>query len=256
MSGKPTTVDLEIEAAIAKASAIGYAANAAPGRGPHESLTVIKYTGAKYGGRYPPGPNSKGAVGLYVSPSPGFTWGPGVYACPIAYPISGAIYGRCGIVAQIPSTHGWKIFDATDQAIANLYVAWAQQQPLYPMLTLTAHANWANHLLRTLFKERFAIDVVIFRPDEFHNRYTNRVGDRWLAISEWSAPGKLASGVIATRVVQAQLTVILAEEFEPTLSGIRRNALIGPTPTLATMLPTPADILNAYSSQQLLWVGA
>jgi hypothetical protein len=179
-----------------------------------------------------------------------------VYACPVAYPISGAIYGRCGVVAELPSTSGWRIFDATDPAKAQLYVQWVQRQPLFSMLTLTAHASWANHLLRTLFRENFQIDVVVFSPDEFHDQYTQRMHDRWLAISEWSASGKLASGVTSTRIIAPKLTVILAEEFELTKSGIRRKALIGPTPSLAAMAPSPVDVVRAYQNGNLLWVGA
>jgi hypothetical protein len=256
VTGVPTTVDSAVEAAISRSTAEGLAQVAAPGKPAPETRYIVKYTGSEHGGRYPPGPNASGSSGLFISSNPGFTWGAGVYACPVAYPCSGAIYGRCGIVAELPSTSGWRIFDATDPATAYLYVLWAQQQPLYPMLTLTAHANWANHLLRNLFKTRFTIDVVVFPPDEFHSSYTNRVTDRWLSISEWLPNGRLASGVAATRPVNARLTVILAEEFVPTKSGIRRKALIGPTPTLASMLPTPAGVIAAYAASDLLWVGA
>lgn len=256
MTGVPTTVDREIEAAIIAATSQGLATVGAPGRPPSEVRYIVKYTSAKYGGRYPPVSHTAVPLGLFISPNPGFTWGAGLYVCPVAFPVSGAIYGRCGVVAEVPSTSGWRIFDATDPSTADLYVRWAQQQPIYPMLTLTAHANWANHLLRNLFKSRFEIDVVVFPPDEFHVRYTSRKSDRWLAISEWSASGRLASGGVATRVVEPRLTVILAEEFEPTRSGIRRKALIGPTPTLSTVLPSAADMISAYRASDLLWVGA
>lgn len=254
--GIPTPLDDQIESRIRDASSRGLSAVAAPGRPAEETGHIIKYTGAAYGGRYPPGSQSGPPIGLFVSPNPGFTWGAGVYACPVAYPVSGAIYGRCGVVARLPSTSAWRIFDATDPSTAILYVQWAQMQPLYPMLTLTAHANWANQLLRNLFKTRFTIDVVVFPPDEFHNRYTERTRDRWLSISEWTAPGSLASGVTSTRVQDARLTVILAEEFEPTRLGIRRRALIGPTPTFATNVPTPAQVLTAYAASDFLLVGA
>ena len=254
--GVPTPLDAQIEASILASTSVGLASLAAPGRAPQEARYVLKYTSARHGGRYPPSPNAASAPGLFVSASPGFTWGPGVYACPVAYPLSGAIYGRCGIVAELPDTTAWRIFDATAPHVANLYVQWAQWQPMYSMLTLTAHANWANHLLRSLFKARFQVDVVVFAPDEFHARYTDRVHDRWLAISEWSAAGKLASGVTATRAIHPRLTVILAEEFEMKTSGIRRQALIGPTPFLASMAPSPADVIAAYRAGDLLWVGA
>lgn len=254
--GLPTPFDGEIDVRIQAATHRGLHEAAAPGRPYTEAGHIIKYTAAAYGGRYPPGSQAGAPMGLFVSPNPGFTWGAGVYACPVAYPVSGAIYGRCGVVARLPSTSGWRIFDATDPATAGLYVQWAQSQPLYAMLTLTAHANWANQLLRNLFKTRFGIDVVVFAPDEFHNRYTDRRRDRWLSISEWAGPGRLASGVISTRVRDARLTVILAEEFETTRLGIRRKALIGPTPTFASSVPTPAQVLAAYHASDLLWVGA
>ena len=255
MTGVPTAVDYLIEAAISHATRHGLAAIAAPGRPADETNYVVKYTSAEYGGRYPPSPNAIASPGLFVSPSPGFTWGVGVYACPVAYPVSGAIYGRCGVVAELPPTAGWQIFDATDPTTARLYVHWAQSQPIFPMLTLTAHANWANHLLRNLFKTRFKIDVVVFYPDEFHNSYTSRTADRWLAISEWSG-GRLVGGVTSTRAVEPRLTVILAEEFLPTRSGIRRKALIGPTPLLHSFFPTAADVIRHYNAANLLWVGA
>lgn len=255
-TGVPTPIDAQIEGSIISASAQGLEAVAAPGRPPEQARHVIKYTSASYGGRYPPGSRAGPAIGLYVSPSPGFTWGAGIYACPVAYPLSGAIYGRCGVVAELPSTSCWRIFDATDAATANLYVQWAQMQPLYPMLTLTAHANWANQLLRNLFKTRFRIDAVVFPPDEFHNRYTQRNRDRWLAISEWSASGLLASGVTASRALNPKLTVVLAEEFEPTKLGIRRQALIGPSSTWSARLPTAADVIAAYRRSDMLWVEA
>ena len=256
MTGVPTTFDQQIETTIDTATTQGLAAVGAPGRPPNEAQYVVKFTSAKHGGGYPPVSPAAVPLGLFVSTNPGFTWGVGLYVCLVAFPVSGAIYGRCGVVAKLPSTAGWRIFDATDSSTAQLYVQWAQQQPMYPMLTLTTHANQANHLLRNLFKSRFHIDVVVFPPDEFNNHYTNRKTDRWLAISEWSAPGRLASGGVATRPIDPRLTVILAEEFEPTRSGIRRKALIGPTPTLSSMLPSAADVIGAYLASDLLWVGA
>lgn len=254
--GLPTPVDAAIDAHIGLATAAGLAAIATPGRPAAECSYVIKFTGAQYGGKYPPSPNAAASPGLFVSPSPGFTWGPGTYVCPVAYPISGAIYGRCGIVAALPDTSAWRIFNATNPVVAGLYVQWVQHQPLFSMLTLTAHANWANHLLRGLFKTRFRIDVVVFPPDEFHSEYTDRANDRWLAVSEWTPAGTLTSGVVAAWPINPRLTIILAEEFQLKQSGIRRKALIGPTPALPHMKPTASDVTNAYHANNLLWVGA
>lgn len=255
-AGAPTPVDAQIRTSIDTSSVRGLPAVAAPGRAIDETRYIVKYTTPRFGGTYPPSPNATASPGLFISPSPGFTWGDGVYACPVAYPISGAIYGRCGIVAELPDTTGWRIFDATDPSIASLYVQWAQYQPMYSMLTLTAHANLANQLLRNLFKTRFSIDVVVFPPDEFHTRYTDRARDRWFAISEWTSGGRLASGVEARRPMKPRMTIILAEEFAVTKSGIRRQAYIGPTSFLASMQPTPADVIAAYVASDMLWVGA
>jgi hypothetical protein len=154
----------------------------------------------------------------------------------------------------LPDTRAWRTLDAADPIAAGLYVQWTTLQPLFAMLTLTAHANWANHLLRTLFKTRFRINVVVFPPDELHNHYTNRASDRWLAVSEWSPAGTLLSGVNASWPIAPRLTVILAEEFQTSTSGIRRKALIGPTPTFPVNKPTPATIIAAYTTSDYLWV--
>jgi hypothetical protein len=254
--GVPTAVDGQIEVHIKAASAQGLAALAAPNRAKIEADYVIKYTNAQYGGQYPPGPNSVSSSGLYISPSPGFTWGAGIYVCPVAYPISGGIYGRCGVVAQLPSTDRWQLFNATDPSAASLYVQWLQQQPMFSMLTLTTHSQLANQLLRNAFRTRFQIDAVIFPPDELNPSYTRRRHDRWLAISEWSSSRRLVTSGPAKRTLSPKLCVILAEEFEPTKSRIGRKAFIGPTPSLATMTPTPNDVIQAYLNSDLLWVGA
>ena len=118
--GVPTPVDAQIEASITSASAQGLAQLGAYGHPAIEAQYAIKYTSAKFGGRYPPGPNAVSGAGLYISPSPGFTWGAALYACPVAYPISGGIYGRCGIVAELTTPHSWRLFDAADAAVARL----------------------------------------------------------------------------------------------------------------------------------------
>lgn len=201
-------------------------------------------------------PKSVAGSTLYVSSSPGFTWGAALYVCPVAYPISTGIYGRCGVVAELGSTTGWRLFNAADPSIATLYVQWVQRQPMFEMLTLTTHSQLANQALRNGFRSRFGVDAVVFHPDEMNRRYTNRTRDRWLAISEWSPSGRLVTSGATTRVLSPKLCVVLAEEFEPTKSGIGRKAFIGPTPFLASMEPTPADVIQAYRASNLLWVGA
>jgi hypothetical protein len=255
-SGVPTAFDGTIEASIQAATALGLAALAAPGRVTTEARYVIKYTDARFGGRYPPAPNFVSNPGLFISQSPGFTWGAALYACPVAYPISSGIYGRCGIVAELSSATGWRLFDASNPSIAGLYVQWVQRQPMFQMLTLTTHSQLANQLLRNAFRTRFRIDAVVFPPDEVNPRYTRRKQDRWLAISEWSPSGRLVTSGPATRAISPKLCIILAEEFEKTKSNIGRHAFIGPTPFLANMVPTPNDVIQAYQNSNLLWVGA
>lgn len=97
---------------------------------------------------------------------------------------------------------------------------------------------------------------MVFHPDEFHSSYTQVSSDRWLAITEWTPAGRIASGLLAQRPISPRLTVILAEEFELKKHGIRRRALIGPTPSIASMVPTAADVIDAYTHSKLLWVGA
>jgi hypothetical protein len=254
--GVPTSFDAQIEASILAARAQGLPALAAPGRAAREAAYVIKYTNPRFGGQYPPAPNFVANSGLYISPSAGFTWGAALYACPVAYPISGGIYGRCGVVAELAPTSGWRLFNATDPLVAALYVQWVQRQPMFQMLTLTTHSQLANQLLRNAFRTRFQIDAVVFPPDELHPRYTRRKRDRWLAISEWSASGRLVTSGLAARALSPKLCVVLAEEFEPTKSKIGRQAFIGPTPFLASMVPTAIDVIQAYQNSDLLWVGA
>jgi hypothetical protein len=254
--GIPTAIDAQIEAAIQSSSSQGLAALAAPGRSPVEASYIIKYTNPRYGGKYPPATNALVSPSLYVSPSPGFTWGAALYVCPVAYPLSGGIYGRCGVVAQLGPTNSWRLFNATDPAVAGLYVQWIQRQPMFSMLTLSTHSQLANQVLRNAFRRRFRIDAVVFPPDELNSHYVRRQHDKWLAISEWLPSGRLATFGPTTRTLSPKLCVILAEEFEPTKSGIGRQAFIGPTPFLAAMKPTPADIIKAYQKSNLLWVGA
>src|SRR3954452_14986995 len=86
----------------------------------------IKFMSAKYGAVYAtkgPKAGTPTPTGLFVSASAGFTWGKGCYAKPLLYPVSTAIYGRCGVVAEADPA-GWRLFDATDPVAQQLYVNW------------------------------------------------------------------------------------------------------------------------------------
>jgi hypothetical protein len=252
--GVPTPIDPAIENDIVNASTTGLAAIAAPGRPVTETSHVIKYTTAEFGGGYPPAPKALAMPALHISPSPGFTWGAALYVCPVAYPISSGIYGRCGVVAQLADPTGWRLFNAANPVTASLYVDWTRYQPMSNMLMLTTHSQLANQLLRNAFRRRFRIDAVVFQPDEMNHRYTDRRRDRWLAVTEWSPSGRLITKGPSSRATSPRLSVILAEEFVATKSGIGRHTRIGPTPGLAATEPTPSDLINAYAAHDVLMV--
>jgi hypothetical protein len=58
---------------------------------------------AQYGGAYSPLRSSRPS-GLFISTSPGFTWGNGCYITSLSFGLSAAIYGRCGVVAEADPT--------------------------------------------------------------------------------------------------------------------------------------------------------
>jgi hypothetical protein len=68
---------------------------------------VIKFVASKWAANYStPKP-------LKISANPALTWGTATYVTPMAFPLSSALYGRIGLVAEfVPS--GWRIFDATN----------------------------------------------------------------------------------------------------------------------------------------------
>jgi hypothetical protein len=207
---------------------------------------VIKYMPAKFGARY----HARGAQGLKISDTPGFTWGRATYVAPLACPLSSGIFGRVGVVARIPDHGSWKTFDARDARKAGLYVAWLQQQARYRDIMLTAHSGYLSQLYRDAFRTRYGIDCVLFRPDQSNRHYTSVREDVWMAVTDWKRlPGK--APVIATgfseRFLDTQLTVVLEEEFEDSMGGIHRTALLNlgakpPTGNLAD------DIFYAYNS--------
>src|SRR6266481_4271730 len=84
---------------------------------------------------------------LKISETPAQTWGTATYVTPLAFPLSSALYGRIGLVAEFDPIK-WKIFDATTPAGRHAYVQWAQSQPAFSDLLLTVHSTQANHLLR------------------------------------------------------------------------------------------------------------
>lgn len=256
----PPALDANINASINAATATGLL-SLLKGTWPKSRSGLplfIKFTSAKFGAAYATsGPKAVTAKpgGLFVSASPGFTWGTGCYTTPLLYPVSTAIYGRCGIVAEADPT-GWRLFDATDTATQQLYLDWIRVQPYSRLLMLTTHSQLANQYLRNAFRTQYRIDCVVFPPDEANQYYTRRKYDRWLAVSEWNSAGELSSGPYCSRFLSPRLSVVLAEEFEVARGGLARRSLIGPMSLPINHAGLATDIAKAYNSSDIATVSA
>jgi hypothetical protein len=209
---------------------------------------AIKYIPAKWAGAY------KAAGGrLKVSTTPGFTWGTGTYVAPTAFPLSTAIYGRVGVVAEFDPA-GWNVFDGTDPAVQMLYLHWVGFQPLYRILALTMHASLANQILRDHFRTIYQIDCVLFHPDQFNSAYTS-AGDVWMNVTDWTPAGEIDTQFSA-RFTNPRMTVLIEEEFEPDTHDIARHALIGPLGPLPAMPGLQQAVAAAYAGGKLYRVPA
>jgi hypothetical protein len=186
---------------------------------------------------------------LKISTTLGFTWGTGTYVTPTAFPISSAIFGRIGVVAQFDPT-GWRVFDATRPQARVLYLSWLQFQPLYQVLALTLHSQLANQYLRDLFRTTFRIDCVLFHPDQLNLDYT-RSSDVWMNVTDWASTGEILNS-FSDRLRNPRATIIVEEEFESTANNIGRNALIGPLSPRPANVDTQMKIASAYQSGSLL----
>jgi hypothetical protein len=215
-------------------------------------MLVIKFSPARYA-------NTIRRTGrLHISSALDYTWGTGVYCSPLDNPLSGAIYGRVGSVARFDPTT-WKIFDATSSAGQVAYIRWLQLQPLYPLLTLTVHAQLANQLMRDLFRTSFDIDCVVFHPDQadttpagnsFGAIYTSPI-DIWMCAGEFGPAGRLMRGDSGI-FHDARPCVLVEEEFEKLLEGMVYAPQIGPlgqTPPGGTLT---AAVAAAYANRA--WV--
>jgi hypothetical protein len=192
---------------------------------------VIKYISPEYANTYyQPG------QGLFISTTPGFTWGRATYVTPLAYPTSSAIFGRAGIVAAFnpdPShpdpPRSWKTFDTTNPANEQLYLRWLQTRLLYRSFALTAHSGYISQMLRDAFRRNYEIDCVLFRPDQSNPHYTRIRSDVWMAVTEWHktpAGRNIIVGGFSSRFRDARLTVLIEEEFQDQRGGIHRAGLL------------------------------
>lgn len=210
---------------------------------------VIKYTSARFVGSY-----RAGSGHLYISNTPGFTWGDATYVTPLAFPLSSAIFGRVGVVARFDPTK-WLVYDATQPLLEELYMRWIALQPRSRQLLLTCHSQLANQFMRNLFRTAFQIDCVLFKPDQ-RNRWYTRHGDVWMAVSDWDSNHELVHVGASGSFTDARVTVLSEEEFEPVHYDLRRNALIGP---LTPRDPNPvaaAKVRKAYAGNTLVHLHA
>jgi hypothetical protein len=249
MIGSPVSsaLDAEIRAAIdpqLPRSVLDITAGRSP-------ALAIKYMPAFYAARY-----HKAAEGLKISDTPGFTWGRATYVAPLSCPLSGGIFGRVGVVAQLKDHHEWKTFDARDPGKAELYLRWLQQQARYRDVMLTAHSAYLSQLYRDAFRRKYLIDCVLFRPDQSNRAYTSVHRDVWMAVTDWvTIPGKLKTIATGTseRFIDPRLTVVLEEEFTDAMGGIHRTALLnlGSRPPADRLAE---DIWDAYRRGEIVRV--
>jgi hypothetical protein len=245
----PPDLRLKIENAIAD-SATAWSEHAAQNLESAASSALamaVKYVPSAYAAKY-----KAANAGLFIG-SNNFTWGRGVYVTGVEQPLSTAIYGRAGLVARFDPA-GWRAFDARDPTNQQLYLHWLQAQVTYAEAVLTVHSDHFLHGLRNVFREQFAIDVVLFRPDEGDaGQWYTSPDDTWMAVSDWE-PGierrrgsQLRQGY-SGRFSDVRLTILIEEEFAPDDPALTRSpqlVLSGAAPSAAGW---PARVRAAYSA--------
>lgn len=199
---------------------------------------AIKYVPSAWAKHY-----SVKGMPLKISETAGFTWGTATYVTPLAFPISSAIFGRIGVVAEY-DPDGWRVFDATQQRAQELYLTWVRTQPDYGRLVLTMHSQLANQYLRNSFRERFRIDCVLFPPDQRNLAYTD-VDDVWMAVTDWRRTGCIETSM-SGRLQEAWFTVLVEEEFMPDTHDVTRSSLIGPIAPRQSNPSMASQIATAY----------
>jgi hypothetical protein len=121
------------------------------------------------------------------------------------------------------------------------------------------HSSFANRRLRNAFRQRFKLDLVFFRPDEFNRTYVQATRDRWCVVSDFPGGTALPSGSVgfSRRIRDCELVAIGSEEFSIDKNGFVRQDLIGPQlagpaalrlASSGTPLSTP--LLNAYQANR------
>ncbi|MFL5741137.1 MAG: hypothetical protein ACJ75B_13020 [Flavisolibacter sp.] len=167
---------------------------------------IIKYVPSKWAVKY------LVAQKLKISESPALTWGTATYVTPLIYPLSSALYGRIGLVSSYDPTN-WQVFDAISASGRAAYVRWARNQPAYRDLLLTVHSTLCNHELRNKFRQDFSIDCLLFHPDQEAEFHTNKTGDIWMAVTDWTTNNEIDIG-LSERLNTARFTVLIDEDFD------------------------------------------
>src|SRR6266508_3582677 len=211
---------------------------------------AIKYVPAKWARTY-----ARSGGTLRISNHPGFTWGSGTYATPLAFPISSAIFGRVGIVARFQPA-GWRVFDATLPRKQELYMQWVYSQPRRRQLLLTTHSQVANQFLRNLFRTTFQIDCVLFHPDQRNRFYTDHT-DVWITVSDWNQGNWSEPAVAhASRMRKWLSSWRRSSSPAPMTSGGRRSSVREPLERPMHLrlprsaLPTPATTSSIFTHEQ------
>lgn len=187
--------------------------------------------------------------GLYIGIAD-YTWGRGVYVTTVQEPLSTAIYGRVGVVGQF-NPREWRVFDARDPDKIALYTEWLALQPNFDDALLTVHSGYWFHLLRNTFRERFRIDCILFRPDEFDfsQEYTRQT-DTWLAVSDWHR-NQLRSGY-SDRFHDVRVVIVGEEEFvadKPAFNRIPQLHLSGAPSDHSSIA---RQVIRAYRNRTLV----
>jgi hypothetical protein len=193
---------------------------------------------------------------LVISSTAGFTWGDGVYVVPLKHAYSAMIYGRVGVMGWIAASSLLRTYDAANPTGLSLYMEWIQFRPgLLTLLTTTVHSQYANRKLRNAFRQRFKLDLVFFRPDEFNRAYVQPLQDRWFVVSDF-APGSPLSAVnvgFSMKIRDCELVAIGTEEFVISKNGFVRQDLIGPEvrlPGIPTRPSLTSTLKMAYNTNR------
>lgn len=198
---------------------------------------------------------------IWSSAVAGYTWGDGVYVTPLRYSLSGAIFGRVGVVGYIDQSDIRHVYDASHPDGISLYQEWIPyQEELFRDATTRVYAQIANRYLRNLFRHLYGIDLIFFNPDEFNKFYVDPDVHHWFTLSEWDTSSSSTFPVSkfgpSSLVRECRWVVRIEEEFttEDYPSQSKRTEMFGkhisPVPPSADNRPDIESILRACHADQ------